>query len=170
MPISDVYTGRANLFGITAGTATPVLTLTAGAAAQTILKRLYIVGIRVDIVTTVASAGNNVLFQLARSGTGAVSTATNLVGGSPHDFSAPASIGTVSTSWSGAPSLTNGTVLWEQELPQTTGSSWEEFPPAGYEWQVPAIANQTLNNGLHVFITQSGTVASTYNVDLIWSE
>ena len=34
----------------------------------------------------------------------------------------------------------------------------------------PAIANQTANAGLHVFVTQSSTVATTYNVDLIWSE
>jgi hypothetical protein len=171
MPISDIYTGRANQFGITTATATPVLTLTAGAAAQTILKRLYVVGVRIDIVTTTAAAGNNVLFQLIRSSTLAVSTASNLLAGSPHDFSAPASIGQVATSWTGAPSLVaSSTILWEQELPQTTGSSWEEFPPAGYEWQVPAIANQTINNGLHVFITQSVATTSTYNVDLIWSE
>jgi hypothetical protein len=169
MAISDIYTGRVSGTAVTVSTANPILSLlAAGTAGTAFLKRLYVVGIRVDIVTTTAVAGNNVLFQLARNTAGA-STASNLVSGNAHDFSAPASLGQVATSWtSAAPAV--GTVLWEQELPQTTGSSWEEFPPAGYEWQVPAIANQTANAGLHVFVTQSATTSTTYNVDLIWSE
>lgn len=167
MPISDIYTGRANQFGVTATTATPALTLVAGTAGQTVMKRLYVVGVRVDIITTTAIAGNNVLFQLCRP-SATVSTLTNLATGAAHDFSAPASIGQFGTSYTTAPTV--GTVLWEQELPQTTGSSWEEFPPAGYEWSVPAIANQTVNNGIHMFITQSVATASTYNINLIWSE
>jgi len=172
MPISDIYTGRVSGTAVTVSTANPILSLlAAGTAGTAFLKRLYVVGIRVDIITTTAVAGNNVLFQLARNTAGA-STAANLVSGNAHDYyagvNAP-SLGQVATSWTSAPPAV-GTVLWEQELPQTTGSSWEEFPPAGYEWQVPAIANQTANAGLHVFVTQSSTVSTTYNVDLIWSE
>ena len=63
-----------------------------------------------------------------------------------------------------------GTVLWEQELPQTTGSSWEEFPPLGYEWGVPAIATGSANSGVHMFVTQSVATSTTYTVDIIWSE
>ena len=169
MAISDIYTGRANQFSISSASATPVMSLLASSTLGTLfLKRLYVVGVRVDIVSTTAAAGNNSLFQLCRN-TAAVSTASNLTPGGAHDFSAPTSLGQVATSWtSAAPGI--GTILWEQELPQTTGSSWEEFPPAGYEWQVPAIANQTINAGLHMFITQSVATPTTYNIDLIWSE
>jgi len=169
MPISDIYVGRANQFGSsTATTAVPILSLYA-----TSTKRFWVVGVRVNIITTTAAAGNNVLFQLCRSGV--ASTVTNIQTGSngptPHDFSAPASLGTIATTWSTPPTV--GTVLWEQELPQTTGSSWEEFPPAGYEWGVPigsGTANAGTAAGVHMFINQSILTATTYNVDLIWSE
>jgi hypothetical protein len=169
MPISDIYTGRLNQYNSTLTTVNPVMSLLASSTLGTLyLKRLYVVGVRVDIVSTTAAAGNNILFQLARN-TAGVSTASNLASGGSHDFSAPASLGQVATTWTSAPPGL-GTVLWEQELPQTTGSSWEEFPPAGYEWQVPAIANQTANAGLHMFVTQSIVTPTTINVDLIWSE
>lgn len=167
MPISDVYVGRANQFGSsTATTAVPILSLYANST-----KRLWVVGVRVDIISTTAAAGNNVLFQLARSG--AASTVTNVQTGingpTSHDYSAPASLGTIATTWSTPPTV--GNVLWEQELPQTTGSSWEEFPPAGYEWGVPLGSGTTVaSGGVHLFINQSILTATTYNVDLIWSE
>jgi len=167
MPISDIYVGRANLFGSsTATTAVPILSLYANST-----KRFWVVGVRVNIVTTTAAAGNNVLFQLCRSGV--ASTVTNIQTGSngptPHDQSAPASLGTIATTWSTPPTV--GTVLWEQELPQTTGSSWEEFPPAGYEWGVPLGSGTGIaTSGVHMFINQSILTATTYNVDLIWSE
>ena len=69
--------------------------------------------------------------------------------------------------WSTAPTVT--TVLSDQELPQTTGSSWEEFPPLGYEWGVTNIASGA-NAGVHVFVTQSVATSTTYTVDIIWSE
>ena len=117
-------------------------------------------------MTTAAAAGNNALFQLARSTSS--NTGTSPVTGNPHDFSAPASLGTYTSAWSVAPVVS--TVLWEQELPMTTGSSWEEFPPSGYEWGVPAIASATANAGLHLFVTQSVATSATYQADLIWSE
>jgi hypothetical protein len=85
----------------------------------------------------------------------------------PHDFSAPASLLTNFTAWTTAP--TQGVVVWEQELPFTSGSSWEEFPPTGYEWQIPAIADAAANNGLHMFVTCSTAASSTFSSNLICS-
>jgi predicted outer membrane repeat protein len=120
-----------------------------------------------QIGVTAAAAGNSVLFQLARPN--ATNTGTTLTGGNPHDFSAPPGLGNFATTWSTAPTV--GTVLWEQELPQTTGSSWEEFPPAGYEWGVPLGSGTAVaSGGVHMFINQSILTGTTYNVDLIWSE
>lgn len=163
MPISDIYVGRANLFGSsTATTAVPILSVYGSSA-----KRLWIVGVRIDIVSTTAAAGNNVLFQLCRSGV--ANTVSNIQTAGAHDFSAPAALGTTGTTWGTPPTV--GTVLWEQELPQTTGSSWEEFPPAGYEWGVPISSGTTAaSGGVHLFINQSILTATTYNADLIWSE
>lgn len=163
MAISDIYLGRVSAVAVAATTATPVLTVT----ATTTTKRLWVVGVRVDVVQTAAAAPNNSLFQLCRPGNTA--TATGLAAGAPHDFSAPAnSLGNFATTWSTAPTV--GAVLWEQELPQTTGSSWEEFPPLGYEWGVPALATGSANAGVHMFITQSVATSTTYTVDIIWSE
>jgi hypothetical protein len=161
MAISDVYTARAAAVAVAATTTTAILTLNGTTA-----KRLWVVGIRVDIGATLAAAGNATLFQLARPGNTA--TATPLSSGNPHDYSAPASIGQQATAWSTAPTL--GTVLWEQELPQTTGSAWEEFPPLGYEWGVPAIATGSANAGVHLFVTQSVATSTPYTVDIVWSE
>lgn len=161
MPISDVYTARSGSVAVASSSATPVMSLT-----MTTAKRGWVVGVRVDLGVTAAVAGNTVLLQLARPGNSA--TGTSGAGGNPHDFSAPASIGQVYLTWSTAP--TAGTVLWEQELPQTTGSSWEEYPPTGYEWQVPAIANGSANAGVHCFATPSVSTSTPVFFDLIWSE
>ena len=162
MAISDVYTARSGVVTVNASTATPLHSVV---AATTI--RAWVVGVRVNIILTTAAAGNNVLFQLSRStATPTGTTATPVP--SAHDFSAPASIVTNYTAWSTAPTI--GTIVWEQELPFTTGSSWEEFPPAGYEWQVPAIANASANNGLHMFVTCSVANSSTFSTDIIFSE
>jgi hypothetical protein len=166
MPISDVYTARSGAFSTTTiTTAQPFLTVVANSTAAAV-KRAWIVGVRVDVGVTTAAAGNSLLFQLARST--ASSTATSLTSASPHDFASPPSLTQQSTTWSTAPTV--GTVLWEQELPQTTGSSWEEFPPSGYEWQVPATSTAAANAGVHLFITQSvGTATPVYG-DLVFSE
>lgn len=161
MPISDVYVARASQFANTSTSATPILSLYGTGA-----KRIWVVGVRVDIVTTAAAAGNNVLFQLCRSTSS--NTATGTATGNPHDYSASASLGIYATTWSTPPAAS--VVIWEQELPQTTGSSWEEFPPGGYEWGVPAIANGNANAGVHLFVTQSAANSTTFNADLIWSE
>lgn len=161
MAISDVYVARSGSVAVAATTATAVLSLYGTAA-----KRIWVVGIRIDIGNTTAAAGNNMLFQLTRPN--ASNTGTSLASGNPHDYSASASIGQMATAWSTAPTV--GTVLWEQELPQTTGSSWEEFPPTGYEWGVPAIANANANAGVHVFVTPTVGTSTPVFIDLIWSE
>lgn len=161
MPISDVYTARSGSVAVAATTATPVLSL-----AMTTAKRGWVVGVRIDVGVTTAAAGNSLLFQIARPGNTA--TGTSGASGAPHDFAAAASIGQLYTTWSTAPTV--GTILWEQELPQTTGSSWEEFPPSGYEWQIPALATGSANSGLHCFVTPSVSTSTPVFFDLIWSE
>jgi len=161
MPISDVYTARSGSVSVSATTATAIMSLIAAAT-----KRAWVVGVRVDIGVTTAAAGNFSLFQLARPS--ATNTATSLSTLAGHDFSAPNSVSSQATTWSTAPTI--GTVLWEQALPQTTGSSWEEFPPSGYEWQVPAIATGAANSGLHCFVTNSVATATPVYFDLVFSE
>jgi hypothetical protein len=161
MPNSEIYTARSGIVTVNASTATPLHSVV---AATTF--RAWAVGVRVNIVATTAAAGNNVLFQLARPGNSSDgSTATPIP--VPHDFSAPASLLTNFTAWATAPTL--GVVVWEQELPFTSGSSWEEFPPTGYEWQIPAIADASANNGLHLFVTCSVANSSTFTSDIICS-
>ena len=161
MAISDLYTFRSGSVAIAATTATAV-----SSVIGTTTIRGWVVGVRVDIGVTAAAAGNSMLFQLARPAN--TPTGTSLTSGSAHDFSAPASIVQGCTTWSTAPTV--GTIVWEQELPQTTGSAWEEFPPLGYEWQIPALANTTANTGLHMFVTASVATSTPVFVDLIVSE
>lgn len=162
MAISDLYTFRSGLVSVAATTATAVMSV---APAGTTL-RGWAVGIRVGIGVTAAAAGNSVLFQLARPANTA--TGTSAAAGDPHDFSAPTSVFNQYLTWSTAPTV--GTIVWEQELPQTTGSAWEEFPPLGYEWGIPAIANGSANNGLHMFVTNSVATSTPVYFDLIVSE
>jgi hypothetical protein len=88
----------------------------------------------------------------------------------PHDAAAPstalfsASIGT----WSTTPTVTGGTQLWEQELPQTTGSAWEEFPPLGYEWQIPVNSGGT--GWLVIMVTASVNTSTPVSADLVISQ
>lgn len=164
MAISDVYTYKSGSVAIASTSTTPVISVYGTAA-----KRLWIVGVRVEIGVTAAAAGNSILFQLARPALTTVN-GSSLASGNPHDFSSPASIGQSSTSWSVAPTL--GTVLAEWELPQTTGSMWEEFPPLGYEWGVPAVANASsaAGIGVHLFVTASVSTSTPVFVDIIASE
>lgn len=161
MPISDVYDFKSGSVAVAAVVATPVMSVFGTAA-----KRLWAVGCRVKVGVTAAVAGNSLLFQLARPGN--TPTGTGLVSGAAHDFSAPASIGQLAVAWSTAPTL--GVVLAEWELPQTTGSMWEEFPPTGYEWGIPAIANAAANAGLHLFVTPSVATSTPVLCEIPCSE
>jgi len=160
MPNSDIYTGRVAPTS-TVTTANPLCSVVAGTTV-----RLWVVGCRVEIGTTAAAAGNQILFQLCRPGN--TMTGTTTATPNPHDFSAPAAIGPFYTAWSTA--RTVGAILAEWTIPMTTGSMWEEFPPTGYEWQVPAIANASANAGLHLFATASAATSTPLVCDLIWSQ
>lgn len=162
MSISDVYNFRSGSVAVAATSATPIMSVYGTAA-----KRLWCVGIRVKIGVTTAAAGNSVLFQLVRPN--ATNTGTGLASAdSAHDFSAPASIGQKALAWSTAPTV--GAILAEYELPQTTGSMWEEFPPSGDEWGIPAIANANASAGIHVFATCSVATSTPIFASLVVSE
>src|ERR1700740_273475 len=100
MAISDVYTANATGFSNSTSAATPILSVIGTAA-----KRLWIVGVRVEVVTTSATAGGNTQFQLVRSTTATI-TATGTSTGVAHDYSAPVSIGIFASTWSTAPAGT----------------------------------------------------------------
>jgi hypothetical protein len=159
MPISDIFTGSGTAT-VSSVAATPIASITTAAT-----KRAFFVGIRVGIGATSYAAGN-CLFQLWRSmNTPTVGTTG---GGSPNDSASAASLSTFlyagGTAYTVSPSGTNN-LLWQQELPQTTGSSWEEFPPLGYEYVIP------VSSGVFLSVTAAGTAASqTYVVEFVWSE
>jgi hypothetical protein len=161
MAISDLYTFRSGSVSVSATTATALLSVVAGTTV-----RLWVVKCAVEVGNTAAVAGNNLLFQLARPGN--TSNGSGTTAGAAHDFSAPAAIGTGYTSWTLAPTV--GTILAEWELPQSSGSMWEEYPPTNFEWQIPAIANNSANNGLHVFVTPSVNTATPILVNLTVSQ
>ena len=161
MAISDVYNFHSGSVTLSTTSATALMSVFSTAAL-----RAWGVGVRVDVGVTSAAAGNSVLFQLARPGN--TPLGTSLAGGNAHDFAAPASVAQYCTTWGTAPTV--GTVLWEQELPQTTGSAWEEFPPLSYEWSIPAIANGAANAGVHLFATASVSTSTPVYVDLVVSE
>lgn len=160
MAISDVYSARGTIT-LAATTSIAVASLYGTAA-----KRVWLVGVRVKVLQTGAVAGNDVTFTLARPN--ATNTGTGLASGGANDFSAPASIGQFATTWSTAPVI--GTVLGEWAIPQTTGSMWEEFPPGGDEWGIPAVANANANAGVHLFAQATVATSTPVSYDFIWSE
>lgn len=158
MAISDVYDFDSGLVSIASTSQTPTFYL-----STTSTKRAWVVGIRVSIGVTAAAAGNSVLFTLARAAN--TPSGGTAVTGRPHDASAPAAFTTSASAASAfvtAPTL--GNILWEMELPQTTGSSWEEFPPTGYEWGVP------VSGFLACFVTNSVATATPVQFQLVVSE
>lgn len=161
MAISDVYTFKSGSVAIAATSATPVLSVISTAAI-----RGWGVGIEINIGVTAAAAGNSMLFQVCRPAN--TPNGSSPFNGSADDFSAPSPILQGYTTWTTAPTV--GSVLWEKELPQTTGSAWTFWPPTGYEWGIPAIANNAANAGLHVFVTASVATSTPVFVDLICSE
>lgn len=160
MAISDIYTVRAAPT-LAAAASNPQLSLVAGTTV-----RLWVVAIRVEVGNTAAVSGNDIHFTLCRPGN--TMTGTTTATPNPHDFSAPASIGTAYTAWSTAPTI--GAILAEWDVPQASGSTWVEYPATGYEWQVPAIANGAANAGLHVFTNPSVATSTPVFIDLIFSQ
>lgn len=124
-------------------------------------KRAFTVGIRVKVGVTAAAAGNNIVFTLARvttAGTGGTSANVRA-----HDTASAAAFTTgFIPSFTIAP--TQGNILAEWTLPQTTGSMWEEFPPLGYEWVAP------VSDQLCVFVTNSVATATPVEAQLVISE
>ena len=161
MAVSDVYTFRSGLVAVASTASTPVMSVYGTAA-----KRSWLPGVRVKVGVTIAAAGNDILFQLCRPN--ATNTGTGLSSGVAHDFSAPASISQMAIAWSTAPTV--GVILAEWVLPQVTGSMWEEFPPSGDEWGIPAIANTNANAGVHLIVTCSVATSTPVVADFIVSE
>ena len=161
MAISDVYTARSGSVSNTVTTANPLMSLISPAT-----KRGWVTGVRVEAGVTAAIAGQTLLFQLARPGNTATATGLATIAG--HDFSAPNSLASQATTWSTAPTV--GVILAEWTLPQTSGSMWEEFPPTGDEWGIPAIATGAANSGLHLFVTASVSTSTPVFVTMIFSE
>jgi hypothetical protein len=161
MAVSDIYTFKSGSVAIAATSATAVISV-----ASTTAVRGWLVGLEINIGVTTAVAGNSMLFQLCRPGN--TFTGTGAFGGSAEDFSAPASILQGYTTWSTAPTV--GAILWEKELPQTTGTPWSFYPPTGYEFGIPALASGSANAGLHLLVTASVSTSTPVFIDLICSE
>ncbi len=161
MAVSDIYTFKSGSTAVASTSATAIISV-----ASTTALRGWCVGIELGIGVTAAAAGNSILFQLVRPGN--TFTGTSGFGGNAEDYSAPASVLQGYTTWSTAP--TAGTVLWEKELPQTTGSAWSYYPPTGYEFGIPAIASGSANAGLHLLVTASVATSTPVFIDLICSE
>lgn len=156
MAISDIYTVDSGMVSVSVTTQTPVLEYRAGST-----KRGFLVGVRMEVGVTSAVAGNDIVFTVARAAnTPAGGTAANL---RAHDPGSAAAINSAFIgAWTTAPTL--GNILGEWTIPQTTGSSWEEFPPLGYEWVSGASAS------LVGFVTLSVATATPVEFQFIISE
>jgi hypothetical protein len=163
MAISEIYTGTGTATLATVA-ATPLCSLIAPTT-----KRGWIIGVRVSLGVSAAAAGNSVLFQLFK-----ITNPTLVAGGTtgnqyPNDTAGPANALCIfmTSGYSTAPTGTANCV-WQQELPQTTGSSWEEFPPLGYEYCLNVGGTQ---GGFALWATCSVATASTViYYELVWSE
>jgi hypothetical protein len=165
MPISEIYTGTSS-----ASLATTSITALCALTAPT-TKRGWLVGVRVSLGVSAAAAGYSCLFQLYRlTNASSVSGTTSNVT-YPNDPAGPTTslctFSTIGAGWS-TPPTGNVNCLWQQEIPQTTGSSWEEFPPLGYEY---GLNTTGAVGGLALWVTCSVATASTavYS-ELVWSE
>jgi hypothetical protein len=164
MPISEIYTGTGTV-SLASSSATALCALIAPTT-----KRGWLVGVRVSLGVSAAAAGNSCLFQLFKVAN--ASSVSGTTGGQyPNDPAGPATalciFSAIGAGWSTAPTGTTNCV-WQQELPQTTGSSWEEFPPLGYEYSLTTSGAQ---GGLALWVTCSAATASTaVYFELVWSE
>src|ERR1700735_14104 len=162
MPISEIYTGTG-----TATLATSSITPLCALIAPT-TKRGWVVGVRVSLGVSAAAAGNSCLFQIYK-----ITNASSAAGVSTNYYpTAPAGPATALCSFLtpafGTAPTGNTNCVWQQELPQTTGSSWEEFPPLGYEY---TLNTSGAAGGLALWVTCSVATASTaVYYELVWSE
>lgn len=158
MAVCDLYTATAGAISTSSTALTPIMQL------QPVTKRVWVVGVRVSVGNTLAASGNNILFQVARNTTTTSGETASGAVINPNDQAAAAALATAFSTFTIAP--TANTVLWNMELPQTSGSSWEEFPPLGYEWSCPT----TAHNGICVFATASVATSTPVFAELIFSE
>lgn len=161
MAYNDVYNNRSGSIAVAQNTLLPLMSVFGTAA-----KRGWLVGVRCMIGNTLAAAGNNMLFQLARPGNAVNASAQS--SGNAHDFSSPAPICQLATAYTLAPTL--GAILAEWELPMSSGAMWTEFPPTGDEWGIPAIANNNANAGLHLFVTASVATSCPVLINMVHGE
>ena len=159
MAVADIYTATSGVITLSGTSQTPLLQLQPAST-----KRAWVVGVRVSIGTTSAAAGNNILFVVAGNSTTTATEVANGAGIKPNDPAAAAALSSAYSGWATAPTANN--VVWQMQLPQTTGSSWEEFPPLGYEWGVPV----TAHNGLAVFATASVSTSTPVYAELVFGE
>lgn len=162
MPISEIYTGTATA-SLATSSITPLCALVAPST-----KRGWIVGVRVSLGVSAAAAGQSVLFQLYKL-SNASSLTTTTGGQVPNDPAGPATALCVFiTPTFGVTPTGTTSCVWQQELPQTTGSSWEEFPPLGYEY---VLNTAGAAGGYALWATCSSATASTaIYTELVWSE
>ena len=161
MAICDIYTANCTSGGVTvnSSSATPILNLQPAST-----KRDWVLGLRISIGVTTAAAGNTVLFSLMRPGNSGSVTGTSNIAPNPNDSAAAAALSSAYSTWSTAP--TTGLIVWQMELPFTTGTSWEDFPPPGCEWVVPT----TASNGIAVFVTCSVANSTPFFASLVFGE
>ena len=166
MAISEIYTGTGSTTLVSTTTQTPLCSFTAPTT-----KRGWLVGVRVGVGATNEAAGTACLFQLYKltNASSVANTTTNAV--TPNDPSAPASLCTflfsASGTWTTAPTgVVNA--IWQQEVPATAGSSWEEFPPAGYEY-CTGPGGTVAGYALWATLSVSSTT-TVVNYQLVWSE
>lgn len=162
MPISEIYTGTGTA-SLATVSATPLCSLITPTT-----KRGWVVGVRVSLGVSAAAAGNSCLFQLFKV-TNPTLVAGTTGGQIPNDPAGPSNALCIfSTNPFGTAPTGTASCLWQQELPQTTGSSWEEFPPLGYEYSLSTAGAQ---GGLALWVTCSVATASTaVFYELVWSE
>jgi len=159
MAISDLFVADSGMVSLGTSTQTGLIAFNTPST-----KRIWVVGVRLAVGVTSAAAGNCVQFTLARVAN--TPSTTNTVNIRAQDASAPASlIGTTAMidPWTTtAPTL--GNILGEWELPQVTGSAWEEFPPLGYEFGI------AVSSGVGIFVTPSVNTTTLLQAQIIWSE
>lgn len=167
MPISDLYTGTGTSTLVSTTTATPLCSLIAPTT-----KRAWIVGVRVSVGATNEAAPANVLFQLFKITNAASVAGGTLTGSAPNDPSGPATpLATFAfaggTAYTTAPTGT-ATCYWQQIIPASAGSSWEEFPPSGYEYCTGPAGTVA---GIALWATLSASATSTIlDYQVVWSE
>jgi len=159
MAVADVYTATSGVITLSGTSQTAIMQLQPAST-----KRCWVLGVRVSIGTTAAAAGNNILFVVAGNTTTTATETANGAAIKANDPAAAAALASAFSGWATPPTANN--VLWQMQLPQTTGSSWEEFPPLGYEWGTTV----TAHNGIAVFATASVSTSTPVYAELVFGE